>query len=58
MTDSDKVSDSPGIPSDHPVVSEVETESTNTTGQGTEAAGIVAAITNGSSICRSGASSR
>ena len=40
MTDSDKVSDSAGIPSDHPIVSEVETESTNTTGQGTEAAGV------------------
>ncbi|GAA3689854.1 catalase/peroxidase HPI [Microlunatus aurantiacus] len=39
MTDSEKVSDSAGIPSDHPVVSDVETESTNTTGQGTEAAG-------------------
>src|SRR6478735_7603436 len=40
MTDSEKVSDSAGIPSDHPIVSEVETESTNTTGQGTEAAGV------------------
>ena len=39
MTDSEKVSDSDGIPSDHPIVSDVETESTNTTGQGTEAAG-------------------
>jgi catalase-peroxidase len=39
MTDSEKVSDSDGIVSDHPVVSDVETESTNTTGQGTEAAG-------------------
>ena len=34
MTDSEKVSDSDGIVSDHPVVSEVETESTNTTGRG------------------------
>jgi catalase-peroxidase len=39
MTDSEKVSDSDGIASDHPIVSDVETESTNTTGQGTEAAG-------------------
>ena len=39
MTDSEKVSDSDGIVSDHPVVSDVETESTNTTGHGTEAAG-------------------
>jgi len=39
MTDSQKVSDSDAPVSDHPVVSEVETESTNTTGEGTEAAG-------------------
>ena len=39
MTDSPKVSDSAAPVSDHPVVSDVETESTNTTGEGTEAAG-------------------
>ena len=39
MTDSQKVSETDAPVSDHPVVSEVETESTNTTGEGTEAAG-------------------
>jgi catalase-peroxidase len=39
MTDSQKVSENDGPVSDHPVVSDVETESTNTTGEGTEAAG-------------------
>src|SRR3954451_14318324 len=44
MTDSEKVSDSPGPLSDHPVESERETESTNTTGHGTEAAGVCPVI--------------